>query len=144
MKSDFVIPSAVWVEEEDEKRALLEAYQCSMKQKKCKYFRDGEIECPFGNKCFYQHVKPDGTVVQGDHPRDIRRRQQGTRRGRNGSGSSAQVYLLYDFLESRDFVTRGPFLIGGDDDEDDEWLFEFRFDDAFRMMTMSDSDSESD
>ena len=37
--SHFVIPSVIWVEEEDEKKLLLELYMENTKKKVCKYFK---------------------------------------------------------------------------------------------------------
>ena len=34
--------------------------QKNLGQKECKYFNKGVGECPFGNKCFYQHADKDG------------------------------------------------------------------------------------
>lgn len=141
--SDYVVPSSVWVEEDDEKMALVETYLAAMKEKKCKYFVDGKDECPFGNKCFYRHVTPDGTVVEGDSPRTIRRRtrQQGGRGRRfNGAGASASndLYVLWQFLEERDAVgDRSRDSIGSAD-----WLWdelEYELD----MLSVTD-DSDSD
>ncbi|MFH4974001.1 hypothetical protein AB6A40_000710 [Gnathostoma spinigerum] len=69
--SNFVIPAVYWVESKEDKEKLINEYRANMKQKVCKYF-SGEgpyEECPFGNKCFYRHEKPDGTVVVGSDPR---------------------------------------------------------------------------
>uniref|UniRef100_A0A915JG30 RING-type E3 ubiquitin transferase n=1 Tax=Romanomermis culicivorax TaxID=13658 RepID=A0A915JG30_ROMCU len=106
--SDFVIPSTLWVDEDDEKRALIDAYQSAMKQKTCKYFLksssirgDGdEEECPFGNKCFYKHVRSDGQVVQGDSPRTIRHRMKIRQRRR---GSITDIVALWNFVSTRNF-----------------------------------------
>lgn len=69
-------PSFFWVEDEAEKTRMVNSYRDSMKQKNCKYFKMGDAECPFGNQCFYRHAKPDGTIVEGDSPRTVRRRMQ--------------------------------------------------------------------
>ena len=34
--------------------------QKNLGQKECKYFNKGVGECPFGNKCFYQHADKEG------------------------------------------------------------------------------------
>lgn len=120
------MPSTVWVEDEDEKYALLDAYQSSMKQKTCKYVQSGDMECPFGNQCFYRHVKPDGTVVEGESPRTIhRRRRQKLER---------DVFVLYDFLVER-------FANDTSDDEDD-WMLELELEQAIERALALDSDSE--
>ncbi|KAE9421440.1 hypothetical protein Angca_002227, partial [Angiostrongylus cantonensis] len=69
--SNFVIPSTLWVEEEEEKRVLCEVYRSNMAQKQCKYYKEGssaEGRCPFGNKCFYKHQLPDGSIDPGEEP----------------------------------------------------------------------------
>ncbi|KAI6217273.1 putative E3 ubiquitin-protein ligase makorin-2 [Aphelenchoides fujianensis] len=72
--SDFVIPSAFWVEEPEEKKQLIDTYIKNMKEKVCKYMRQGNVDdCPFGNKCFYKHQLPDGRIVQAGAPRRRRR-----------------------------------------------------------------------
>lgn len=143
--SDYVVPSSVWVEEDIEKVALIETYQSALKEKKCKYFKDGKDECPFGNKCFYRHVKPDGTVVIGDSPRTVRRRmrQQNGGRGRriNGVGTSAStdLYVLWQFLEERDAVgERHRDSLGSADWLWDELEYEL---DMLSVTTDSDSDA---
>uniref|UniRef100_A0A915E719 RING-type E3 ubiquitin transferase n=1 Tax=Ditylenchus dipsaci TaxID=166011 RepID=A0A915E719_9BILA len=65
--SDFIIPSESWVEEQTEKDKVINLYRENMKQKQCKYIKAGQVDdCPFGNKCFYKHQLPDGTVVRGN------------------------------------------------------------------------------
>lgn len=72
--SDFVIPSNLWVEDEAEKQELIRSYHTNMKEKICKYMRNGDPnECPFGNKCFYKHQLPDGRVVTSGPPRRRRK-----------------------------------------------------------------------
>lgn len=39
----------------------------------CKYFKQGSGHCPFGNKCFYQHLYPDGTKAELPSPTQRRR-----------------------------------------------------------------------
>uniref|UniRef100_A0A914LY55 RING-type E3 ubiquitin transferase n=1 Tax=Meloidogyne incognita TaxID=6306 RepID=A0A914LY55_MELIC len=46
-------------------------------QIKCKYIKGSDVDsCPFGNKCFYKHQMPDGTIVEGKSPRTLRREQR--------------------------------------------------------------------
>lgn len=48
-----------------------------MKQKECKYTKMGQIDdCPFGNKCFYRHQMTDGSIVDGESPRELRKRRK--------------------------------------------------------------------
>lgn len=58
--SDFICPSRFWVETMEEKQKLLSDYRDALNSKECKYFKRGEGECPFGNKCFYSHTTADG------------------------------------------------------------------------------------
>ncbi|KHJ94874.1 zinc finger, C3HC4 type [Oesophagostomum dentatum] len=68
--SNFVIPSVLWVEDEEEKKILCEVYRNNMAQKQCKYYKEGVSAegCPFGNKCFYKHQLPDGSIDPGEEP----------------------------------------------------------------------------
>ncbi|CAG9535013.1 unnamed protein product [Cercopithifilaria johnstoni] len=75
--SDFVIPATYWVEDQADKDDLIAKFRENAKQKQCKYVKEGYIDdCPFGNKCFYKHELPDGTVVEGDSPRTLHRRRR--------------------------------------------------------------------
>ncbi|CAD5219838.1 unnamed protein product [Bursaphelenchus okinawaensis] len=75
VRSDFIIPSSVWVEDQEEKDEIISTYQQNMKQKVCKYMASGVAEdCPFGNKCFYKHQLPDGSIVPGKSPQELRSR----------------------------------------------------------------------
>ncbi|VDK44634.1 unnamed protein product [Anisakis simplex] len=72
--SDFVIPAKYWVEDANDKKKLIDDFRANAKQKRCKYMKKGNVDdCPFGNKCFYKHQLPDGTVVEGKSPRQLRR-----------------------------------------------------------------------
>ncbi|KAI6215868.1 putative E3 ubiquitin-protein ligase makorin-2 [Aphelenchoides besseyi] len=73
--SDFVIPSNFWVEDEAEKKKLIDNYISNMKSKICKYMSKGNVDdCPFGNKCFYKHQLPDGRIAVAGAPRRRRNR----------------------------------------------------------------------
>ncbi|CAD6197155.1 unnamed protein product [Caenorhabditis auriculariae] len=73
--SDYVVPSVVWVEDEEEKNVLIQMYIENTKTKVCKYYANGSMSegCPFGNKCFYKHQMPDGSIDPGEDPH-VRRR----------------------------------------------------------------------
>ncbi|XP_047475501.1 probable E3 ubiquitin-protein ligase makorin-1 isoform X1 [Penaeus chinensis] len=98
-QSDFVVPSRYWVDDKDkeEKDKLLISYQHALSAKPCKYFKQGEGQCPFGNKCFYLHALPDGTKKDVGPPR---------RRRRFAADGELQLYLdnmvLWDFIEERE------------------------------------------
>lgn len=73
--SDFIIPSSVWVDDQAEKDSIISRYQQNMSQKVCKYMNNGVPEdCPFGNKCFYKHQLPDGTIAEGREPHELKKR----------------------------------------------------------------------
>lgn len=61
--SDFVCPSAYWVDTKDDKDKLLSDYKKALEAKQCKYFKQGDGTCPFGNKCFYKHALKNGKRV---------------------------------------------------------------------------------
>jgi len=108
--SDYVCPSRYWVETKDEKEKLIQSYLQSLRcvqlfylkllpwswkvfinvfmcsKKPCRYYRSGSGECPFGNKCFYLHARPDGTVVDVGPPKRRVRRQNA-----NGVAPDQQV-----------------------------------------------------
>lgn len=95
--SDFICPSRFWVDTPEEKESLLSEYKKNLGQKECKYFNKGSGECPFGNKCFYQHADKDGRVVDVGPPKKPLRRANA-----EGNLNLVQRLLLYDFLEERD------------------------------------------
>uniref|UniRef100_A0A914NLQ1 RING-type E3 ubiquitin transferase n=1 Tax=Meloidogyne incognita TaxID=6306 RepID=A0A914NLQ1_MELIC len=75
--SDYVIPSKTWIEDKDEKEKLIKIFHDNTKKIKCKYIKGSDVDsCPFGNKCFYKHQMPDGTIVEGKSPRTLRREQR--------------------------------------------------------------------
>ena len=65
-------------------------------------------ECPFGNKCFYRHLSPEGVDVDVGPPM---RRQP--RQNADGESDSPRTILLYNFLEERDgrFQVRKNYLL---------------------------------
>jgi len=95
--SDYICPSRFWVETPEEKERLLSDYKKNLGQKECKYFNKGTGECPFGNKCFYQHADKDGRNVDVGPPKKPLRRANA-----EGNLTLVQRLLLYDFLEERD------------------------------------------
>jgi len=95
--SDYICPSRFWVETPEEKERLLTDYKKNLGQKECKYFNQGTGECPFGNKCFYQHADKEGRIVDVGPPKKPLRRANA-----EGNLTLVQRLLLYDFLEERD------------------------------------------
>lgn len=73
--SDFICPSTYWVGDiKEEKEKLIKGYKNALSDKHCKYFKNGEGKCPFGNKCFYKHVdKFNQKVDVGDPKKYVRR-----------------------------------------------------------------------
>lgn len=96
--SDFVTPSQYWYETEEEKIKLIEKYKEAMSKKPCKYFKQGEGNCPFGGACFYLHAKPDGTKV--DLPLPTRRRRQ----NQDGEMDIVTSVFMWDYLESHNVM----------------------------------------
>ncbi|KJA23618.1 hypothetical protein HYPSUDRAFT_137701 [Hypholoma sublateritium FD-334 SS-4] len=65
--SRFITPSSkFWPDGSTEKQKTVESYRESMARVQCRFFqksiRKDRLICPFGNECFYQHKKPDGTI----------------------------------------------------------------------------------
>jgi len=118
--SDYICPSRFWVETPEEKERLLTDYKKNLGQKECKYFNKGAGECPFGNKCFYQHADKDGRTVDVGPPKKPLRRANA-----DGNLSLVQRLLLYDFLEERDGQLVLPLdfveLLDLYSDDSDEW-----------------------
>ncbi|KAM5280039.1 E3 ubiquitin-protein ligase makorin-2 [Ctenodactylus gundi] len=92
--SEFVIPSVYWVEDENKKNELIEAFKQGMGRKACKYFEQGKGTCPFGNKCLYRHAYPDGRLAEPEKPRK-QLSSEGTVRVFNS-------VRLWDFIENRE------------------------------------------
>ncbi|NXY87503.1 MKRN2 ligase, partial [Alcedo cyanopectus] len=92
--SEFVIPSAYWVEDQEKKNELIEAFKQGVGKKPCKYFEQGKGTCPFGGKCLYLHAYPDGTRAEPEKPRK-QLSSEGTVRFFNS-------VRLWDFIEDRE------------------------------------------
>ncbi|XP_054732857.1 probable E3 ubiquitin-protein ligase makorin-1 [Anastrepha obliqua] len=113
VSSDFVCPSAFWVETKEEKDKLLNDYRLALGVKDCKYFKKGDGKCPFGNKCFYKHALPNGELVDVGCPKRARK----LHRGSNDFIDLLDIYL-WEFVEQRDYHWL-DFLSGTSDDSDD-------------------------
>lgn len=94
-QSDFVTPSAFWVDKKEEKVKLIDGYKTALSKKPCKYFDEGRGECPFNDRCFYLHMLPDGTIA----PPQPRRRRR--RHNANGELDLEEHISLWDFLQER-------------------------------------------
>eukprot|EP01126_Amoeba_proteus_P049941 TRINITY_DN5865_c0_g1_i3.p1 TRINITY_DN5865_c0_g1~~TRINITY_DN5865_c0_g1_i3.p1 ORF type:complete len:304 (-),score=24.90 TRINITY_DN5865_c0_g1_i3:144-1055(-) len=62
VRSSFVIPSPIYASG-GKKKHIEEIYKGKLKTIPCKYFKFGSGICPFGQRCFYAHLNPDGTVA---------------------------------------------------------------------------------
>ncbi|XP_065359261.1 probable E3 ubiquitin-protein ligase makorin-1 [Calliphora vicina] len=118
--SDFVCPSAFWVETKEEKDKLLGDYRKALGIKDCKYFKKGDGKCPFGNKCFYKHALPNGDLVDVGCPKKARK----LHRSNNEIMNLLDIYL-YEFLDQRelnfyDYITSTSDESDDDDEDDDE------------------------
>lgn len=137
VQSDFVCPSRYWCETKEEKEQLITDYKKALRycsflhfkdsfanepwpfsNKACKYFNQGQGECPFGNRCFYLHALPDGTKADVGPPQGkLRRRRIGQDEEEvlkfvkhvlspNNALLSIQTdflrVLLWDFLDERE------------------------------------------
>ncbi|KAM8708016.1 hypothetical protein ACLKA7_015050 [Drosophila subpalustris] len=95
--SDFVCPSAFWVETKEEKDKLLNDYRAALGAKDCKYFKKGEGKCPFGNKCFYKHALPNGEIVDVGLPKRARKLHS-----QNQLIDLLDIYL-WEYVDRRDY-----------------------------------------
>ncbi|KAH8368783.1 hypothetical protein KR084_004666 [Drosophila pseudotakahashii] len=99
--SDFVCPSAFWVDTKEEKDKLLNSYRTALGAKDCKYFRFGQGRCPFGNKCFYKHALANGTIVDVGLPKRTpknRNNQRNLNENRHLNDNDNDTDLM-DFLD---------------------------------------------
>mmetsp|Transcript_12842 Transcript_12842/g.20988 ORF Transcript_12842/g.20988 Transcript_12842/m.20988 type:complete len:541 (+) Transcript_12842:97-1719(+) len=92
IESHFVIPSDRFVPDGDDKRALIAEYKANMRTIPCKHFsrssRGSLQTCPFGNVCFYAHLKP--TAAKKQKPRQYV--------DANGALTSMRTVRLSDFI----------------------------------------------
>lgn len=96
--SDFVCPSAFWVDTKEEKEKLLVDYRAALGVKDCKYFKKGDGKCPFGNKCFYKHALPNGDLVDVGCPQRARKLHRAT----DDLIDLLDIYL-WEFVDQRDY-----------------------------------------
>lgn len=95
VSSAFVTPSDTWVEDEEEKKKLIQGYKEHLSAKPCRYFNQGKGKCPFGANCFYLHAYPDGTK------QDRSKIKEKRVVGRKGS-ETLNPYTIWDFVEGHD------------------------------------------
>lgn len=75
---------------------ILNHFPVCFSTKPCKYFKEGKGECPFNDKCFYQHAYPDGSLAS-PKPRHRRRRVNAD----DELDEFPRIYL-WDFISNRD------------------------------------------
>lgn len=95
VKSDFVTPNKFWFEDQESKKKIINDYKLKLGKTPCKYFNQGEGQCPFGSRCFYLHQNKDGTLVELPEP------QKRYRPDYNNEYSSV-VTVYFDFSEDED------------------------------------------
>lgn len=106
VKSDFITPNKFWFEDEQNKKKIIQDYKLKLGTTACKYFKQGDGECPFGSKCFYLHRYHDGTKAELPEPKKRHRFNQ------NGLSEAYSTLVTVDF----DF---------SDDETDDFDILEF-------------------
>ncbi|WAR26901.1 LOW QUALITY PROTEIN: MKRN1-like protein [Mya arenaria] len=109
VQSDFVTPSAYWVDTKEDKIKLIQGYKQALGKKPCKYFDQGRGDCPFKEKCIYLHMNPDGTKAE---PKPRRRRQ---RRNADGSLDYEERVTFWDFFQERQERLQNLLLMLEDD-----------------------------
>ncbi|CAD5124876.1 DgyrCDS13128 [Dimorphilus gyrociliatus] len=92
--SNFVTPSIIWVEDEDEKKKLMENYKNALSEKPCRYWNHGKGDCPFNEHCFYKHTDEQGNPMP-PKPKPKRRVRE------DGETENEVHFLLWNFLETR-------------------------------------------
>ncbi|KAK6043625.1 hypothetical protein COOONC_18870 [Cooperia oncophora] len=117
--SNFVIPSTLWVEDDEEKQILCEVYRNNMAQKQCKYYKVSHAvrsvrkvclqkAVPFGNKCFYKHQLPDGSIDPGEEPHARRKPYLAdfifNRSGTDSNDDEALDEITIDLLDNDSYL----------------------------------------
>lgn len=109
--STFVTPSDYFIENKEEKEALIKGYKDHLSEKPCMYFKKGKGRCPFGVKCFYLHVYEDGT-------KQDRTKPQKSAKNADGEWRDIDPASLWEFFGEHD--DSSPY--GIDIEETLEWL----------------------
>ncbi|XP_034020310.1 probable E3 ubiquitin-protein ligase makorin-2 isoform X2 [Thalassophryne amazonica] len=107
--SEFVIPSAYWVENQDDKDHLINLFKSGVSKKACKYFNQGRGSCPFGARCLYLHAFPDGTRAEPALPRK--------QLGSEGNVRFMNSVRLWDFIEEREQRSAPPPALSSFEDD---------------------------
>ncbi|KAH7636840.1 putative E3 ubiquitin-protein ligase makorin-1 [Dermatophagoides farinae] len=119
VKSDFIIPSQYFYDDQTQKAKLIEDYKKALGSKHCKYFRRGRGNCPFEGACFYKHQYEDGRMAVLPKPSKNRHR------------IDRVDFLPFIFLDDAfpefddDYLSASDidFLDYDDDDDDDDWQY---------------------
>ncbi|KFB36817.1 makorin [Anopheles sinensis] len=139
--SDFVCPSYVWIETDDEKKKLIDDYKLACSGTDCMHFKKGAAKCPFGNKCFYRHALANGELIDVGAP--PRRRVQNRRPNRGGW----IMEELFEFLGPRHTIVDEFAITYVTDDDDSDFddfdMYDMDYDfGVFRGSGGYDSDEE--
>ncbi|XP_065165154.1 probable E3 ubiquitin-protein ligase makorin-1 isoform X2 [Atheta coriaria] len=121
--SDFVCPSAYWVDTKEDKQKVIDKYKSALAKKDCKYFRFGRGHCPFGNKCFYRHCLQNGKRIDVGPPPST-----------NGVGGGAEALL--DFPNSVEIIQSLLAAIDVAEDDDESNIFFEVFEDYCLLDAM--------
>uniref|UniRef100_A0A182IXJ0 RING-type E3 ubiquitin transferase n=1 Tax=Anopheles atroparvus TaxID=41427 RepID=A0A182IXJ0_ANOAO len=113
--SDFVCPSYVWIESDEEKKKLIDDYKLACNATDCMHFKKGAAKCPFGNKCFYRHALATGELI------DVGAPPQRRERPRRRSSHGFRLEEFFDqFIGPRDiFLDEHVVTFLTDDDDSD-------------------------
>jgi len=93
----YVTPSEFWINDEEEKKSVINRYKTYLSGKPCRNFDQGRGECPFGVSCFYKHAYPDGSVD--DAKPNLRYREDS-----DGTSVAVKTTRLNEFIEAREGV----------------------------------------
>ncbi|BFI27838.1 E3 ubiquitin-protein ligase makorin [Marchantia polymorpha subsp. ruderalis] len=95
--SHYVIPSLTWFSSPDEKAEIVNGYKKKLSSLDCRYFDQGNGNCPFGTSCFYKHAYKDGRLEE------IKLRHLGAA---DGSAVITKNIRLSDFIGKLDLDPR--------------------------------------
>eukprot|EP00794_Sanderia_malayensis_P007547 gene7547-8384_t len=95
ISSGYVVPSEIWIENPEEKAALINGYHEALSAKDCRYFDKGNGDCPFGTSCFYRHAYADGTLEKKEKPK------MRFANDADGNAKTVRNQSLWDFIDER-------------------------------------------
>ncbi|XP_066260526.1 probable E3 ubiquitin-protein ligase makorin-1 [Euwallacea similis] len=124
--SDYVYPSRIWFEIQEEKQTFIRKEKTRMQKINCRYFSKGSGYCPFGNTCLYLHALPNGTKMDVGPPKPRRRRI-----------SNVDTEMLHQILY---WLNDDELDIDDNDEELDDADFDLDLDDPTIAMQYYDHD----